>query len=321
MSKEADAPAIAGVEGHADRPFWSVMIPAYNPSSEYLEQALKSVLVQDPGPARMQIEVVDDCSPVVDAAALVKRIAGERVAYSRNEKNLGLAGCWNICIARSRGIWVHILHQDDFVSPGFYERLERAAQSHPGVGLLATRSFGVDKDRIIESMTPRLASLESGSRSVEAFLYSNPLRCPGTAIKRAFYEEHGGFRNDLPFTLDWEMWVRAISLTGGLVTSEILAAHRSTPGNQTERFLRSATALPDVERVQSIIAATHPEMDLKKAHSLRCADALYLARNYTQVGDREAASANLRYWRDHASLHQRARSCVASLFRRASAAF
>jgi glycosyltransferase involved in cell wall biosynthesis len=297
------------------------MIPAYNPRPEHLEQVLQSVLMQAPGPERMQIEVVDDCSTEVDVASVVKGIAGERVASFRNQKNLGLAGCWNACTSRSRGIWVHILHQDDYVLPGFFERMEKAAQSHPEVGLIATRSFGVDHEGLIESITPRLAALEAGSRSAAAFFYSNPLRCPGVAIKRAIYEEHGGFRDDLPFTLDWEMWVRAISRSGGLVTSEILAAHRRTPGNETERFLRSAQALPDIERVQTIIAATHPEMDLKKAKSLRCADALYLARTYSQKGDRTAASANLRYWRDNASLRQRALSIVASMIRRASAAF
>jgi glycosyltransferase involved in cell wall biosynthesis len=247
---------------------------------------------------------------------MVKGISGERVSYFQNPINLGLAGCWNACIVRAKGVWVHILHQDDYILPGFYQRLEKAAQSRPEVGLIATRSFGVDKDGILESITPRLACLEMGSTAVDAFFYSNPLRCPGIAVRRAFYEEHGGFRDDLPFTLDWEMWVRAISRSGGIVTPEILAAHRGTPGNETERFLRSATGLPDVERVQTIIAAAHPEIDLKKARMLRCADALVIARIFAQAGDQAAVSANLRYWRKNASLRQRVRHFLASLIRR-----
>jgi len=316
MSKEIDAPPITGVEGEAHRPFWSVMIPAYNPGLDYLSVALRSVLEQDPGPERMQIEVVDDCSNRADVASMVKDVAGERVSYFRNQDNLGLAGCWNACIARARGVWVHILHQDDYILPGFYIRLGNAAQSRPEVAMIATRSFGVDKDGVIESITPRLAGLEMGSTAVDDLFYSNPLRCPGIAVRRAFYEEHGGFRDDLPFTLDWEMWVRAISRSGGIVTPEILAAHRGTPGNETERFLRSATGLPDVERVQTIIAAAHPEIDLKKARMLRCADALVIARIFAQAGDQAAVSANLRYWRKNASLRQRVRHFLASLIRR-----
>ncbi len=101
------------------------MIPAYNPSADYLEQVLKSILQQDPGAERMQIEVVDDCSPSVDVKKMVESIAGERVAFSQTPKNSGLAGCWNTCIERARGEWVHILHQDDIVQPGFYAALRK----------------------------------------------------------------------------------------------------------------------------------------------------------------------------------------------------
>ena len=92
----------------------------------------------------MEIEVVDDCSTKVDVASMVKDIAGERVAYFRNHDDLGLAGCWDTCIARAKGALVHMLHQDDYVLPGFYNRLDTAAQSHPEIGLLASRSFLVD---------------------------------------------------------------------------------------------------------------------------------------------------------------------------------
>jgi hypothetical protein len=80
--------------------------------------------------------------------------------------------------------------------------------------------------------------------------------------------------------------------------------------------LRSATGLPDVERVQTIIAAAHPEIDLKRARMLRCVDALLIARSFAQAGDQAAVSANLRYWRKNASLRQRVRHFLASLIRR-----
>ena len=185
-------------------PNWSVMVPAYNPRLDYMTQALRSVLDQDPGPERMQIEVVDDCSTKVDVASMVKGVAGERVTYSRNQKNLGLAGCWNACIARARGVWVHILHQDDFVLPGFYKRLEDAAQSHPEAGLLASRSFYVDDQGIIQGVTFRLRNLEKGGHAVNDFYSFNPINAPEWLCAEIFMPGLVDFEKDLKYALDWE---------------------------------------------------------------------------------------------------------------------
>src|SRR2546423_1107808 len=53
-------PLISDADGSRARPFWSVMIPTYNARADYLEETLRSVLRQDPGPEQMQIEVLDD---------------------------------------------------------------------------------------------------------------------------------------------------------------------------------------------------------------------------------------------------------------------
>ena len=59
---ERDGSAIAPVPEWGRRPLWSVMIPTFN-SAKYLRETLGSVLAQDPGPERMQIEVVDAARP------------------------------------------------------------------------------------------------------------------------------------------------------------------------------------------------------------------------------------------------------------------
>src|SRR4051794_336364 len=105
-------------EGTA-RPFWSVMIPAYMRVT-YLAQTLASVLDQDPGEERMQIEVVDNGSPTAEIENLVRSIGRGRVTYFRQASNVGLVGNWNTCINRSRGHWIHILHDDDVAMSGYY---------------------------------------------------------------------------------------------------------------------------------------------------------------------------------------------------------
>ena len=132
----APIPTVPRILPAAATPFlWSVMIPCYNAPPDYLAATLRSVLQQDPGRELMQIEVIDDASPNGAPVELVKKIAGDRVTVQREEKNRGLAGIWNRCIERAQGRWVHILHQDDLVRPGFYEKFKVGAESPAAPGL------------------------------------------------------------------------------------------------------------------------------------------------------------------------------------------
>src|SRR3989442_4437693 len=78
-------------EAGSPRPFWSVMIPTYNPRSNFLEETLTSVLRQDPGPDQMQIEVVDDGSNDDIASEVTRRVGAGRVMFHHESENQGLA--------------------------------------------------------------------------------------------------------------------------------------------------------------------------------------------------------------------------------------
>lgn len=188
-SATAQIPSISPLAGGIRQPLWSVMIPNYN-SGEYLRKTLESVLTQDAGPERMQIEVVDHCSTEGDPEKLVRDVCGNRVAFYRRPKNEGPIANFNACIQRSRGHLIHILHSDDYVLPGFYAEIERLAELHADVALLATRCFLVDETDIIINMTERLRDLEGGGRSIESLYYNHtsmlfPGRCYSTGILRS----------------------------------------------------------------------------------------------------------------------------------------
>lgn len=292
------APAISKLPaGDRPLPFWSVVIPTYRPKENFLRKTLESVLQQDPGADQMQIQVVDDCSPDVDVEKMVAAIAGVRVTVTRTPTNLGLARCFNFCIERAAGQWVHILNHDDFVLPGFYARMSRLAAQHPEVSLLASRSFSVDEQDVIMGITPRFRELEAAGRSARSFFYANPLQCPGVVVRRKFYEEHGGFRPELVFVLDVEMWARVVSRAGGVVIPEVLACFRTSEGQTTSRLERSGESLRDVERLIEIYASQYPEFDRQRSLRQLCEKTLEQARNFSKAGDAEAARANWNFWR------------------------
>src|SRR5579859_5778844 len=137
-------PAIAPVKAGIARPLFSVMIPTYN-CTHYLREALSSVLAQDPGPDKMQIIVVDDCSTDADVCAVVQELGKGRVGYFRQERNVGSLRNFETCLNLSTGEWIHLLHGDDLVKPGFYDEIESLFRQFPEAGAAFTGYLHVNE--------------------------------------------------------------------------------------------------------------------------------------------------------------------------------
>jgi len=296
---DSKPPAIALVPDGVPRLLWSVMIPTFN-CAKYLQQTLESVLMQDPGPAQMQIEVVDDCSTKDDPEAVVTNIGKGRVLFHRKPKNEGAICNFNTCIARSRGQLVHILHGDDYVLPGFYQKLGAAAENHRDRAFFGCRSFVIDEESIITSVSARVQELEGDARAVGSFFYGSPILTPAIVLRRSFYERHGGFLLNLLHCADTEMWARAVGVEGGWMTPEVLSCYRTFAANDTGRLARTAENCRDTERMCQVFAERYPGFDNREAMARICDRALRQARLFSKNGDRDAFKANLDYWRKNA---------------------
>jgi len=251
-------PAIRVLPVGDSQPLWSVMIPTYNPRADYLEDTLRSVLRQDPGPEQMQIEVVDDCSPHGTPVELVRRIAGDRVAVHREPKNNGMAGIWNRCIERARGEWVHILHQDDFVLPGFYVAMQKGA-CDSRVGALFCRHAEINPEGHwlrISHLHREFAGLPDAWH--EKITVHQLIQCPAIVVRRAVYEHVGGFRPELRYTLDWEMWQRIAAQYSFWFQPSILACYRVHPASATCMLRLDAGDVREVRSMIKMTMAYHP---------------------------------------------------------------
>ena len=222
------------------RPFWSVMIPTFN-RVRYLERAVRSVLDQDPGPEHMQIQVVDDHSTAADVEALVHAIGKGRVEFYRQPQNRGLVPNFNACLARSRGRWVHLLHEDDFVLPGFYGTLRHGVQAEPAVGAAFCR-WNVISGQGTETYCQQPLRPEAGIMAdfVEHIFNENVVQMVAMVVCRAVYEKHGGFSPDFGYVVDWEMWARIGARGLGVwYEPQVLATYRRHVQSATIRLMRS----------------------------------------------------------------------------------
>jgi glycosyltransferase involved in cell wall biosynthesis len=200
---------ILSVPEGISRPLWSVMIPTYN-CANYLRETLVSVLAQDPGAEQMQIEVVDDCSTQDDPEAIVKEIGKGRVSFYRQPQNVGHIKNFNTCLQRSRGKLIHLLHGDDWIKEGFYQKLERGFQENADIGAAFCSTTCVNYHEQ-NSWISSLGETESGvlSNWLEKIAVQNLITPPSIVVKRTVYEKLGRFDSRICCGgEDWEMWIR-----------------------------------------------------------------------------------------------------------------
>lgn len=273
-----EPPAIKPLTGEMQRPVWSVMIPTYN-CSQYLEATLKSVLEQDPGPALMQIEVVDDCSTDGDIAALVATIGQGRVSFFRQPENKGSLRNFETCLNRARGHYVHLLHGDDLSGPGIYQQAARLFDTYPEAGAICT-GFSYINEQGIEINKSRALQAETGviNNWLAQIATGQKMQPPAVLVRRSVYEQLGGFFG-IHYGEDWEMWVRIAAHFPVVYTPDRLAFYRVHTTNITSRYFLSCQHILDIAKVIELIQPYLPAAERSRLkRQARYNWSLYFAR-------------------------------------------
>jgi len=291
-------PPIAPVPAGTARPFWSIMIPVYN-CAHYLGTTLTSVLSQLSRDEEVQIEVIDDCSTRDDPAAVVAACGEGRVSYFRQPANVGPQANFTTCIQRARGEWVHILHGDDMVAPGFYRTLQHAAREHPGVGAAFCRSINVDAAGALVDFS----ELEADRPGVQENLIGrlaidNRIRFPTIAVKRETYERLGGFHPALFHSADWDMWKRVAIAVPVWYEPAALAVYRLHDQSDTSSLMQTGANIADARHAIEIARAYLPPADrealTRRARRYHGLYAIELAEEMIERGSWRSAVAQVR---------------------------
>jgi hypothetical protein len=86
--------------------------------------------------------------------------------------------------------------------------------------------------------------------ALEALAVSNRVRAPGIVVRRAAYEQVGGYRTDLPHAADWDMWTRLAAHGPVVFVDQVLACYRRHAASDTSNRVRSGANVR--ERVTAI---------------------------------------------------------------------
>jgi glycosyltransferase involved in cell wall biosynthesis len=259
-------PPIDPVAEDVQRPLWSVMIPTFNRTA-YLEQALKCVLAQDPGPEQMHIEVIDNCSTESNPEALIQKMGQNRISFYRQPENVGLVGNLTTCVQRARGHLVHILHDDDLVAPGFYDQMQGAFEREPSIGAAFCRTLFVNAEgHQIRSFKLQKSTPCILENWLENIAVKNLIQPPSMVVRRSVYEELGGFHPQLIHACDWEMWTRIAAHYSVWYEPKILAYSRVHGSSESSSFIRSGKNVMDERRAIEIIYSYLPRSKADKLY-------------------------------------------------------
>ncbi len=185
------------------------MIPCWNPDPVFLAETLRSVLAAGIAPSDMQIALVDDASPGFDGARFLAESGFRQVELHRAGRHGGIGTNWNRCLDLARGEWVHILHQDDRVRPGFYAAMAAGIAAAPAVGAAYCQHVFIDESGAVlreGHMPPRRAGILD---EWLAHIFVNlTIQCAAIVLRRSAVLRLGGFDTGLSYALDWDLWQR-----------------------------------------------------------------------------------------------------------------
>ena len=290
------APTIRPTPDTQPRPLFSVMITVYR-RIDYLERAIRSVLAQDDG--AMEIVVVHDGEDGAlrdEIGRIVAQVGGGRVRLHAPPQPLGHPHVFNECVRRARGRSVHILHDDDWVKPGFYARLGEGIAAEPLLGAAFCRHTHTSGDRTtitrLERETPGIIAdwlLRIGE--------SCRVQFSSIVVRRAAYERLGGFRAEAGSAFDWDMWKRIATRYPVWFEPVVLAASTKDGDAETDRLKLSGQQVRDslrsIELAEQFLPNAVSAEVTRRAKRFYASYRLDLAKRLLDAGNVAAFRANV----------------------------
>jgi protein O-GlcNAc transferase len=265
----------------------SVLFPVRN-RTKFLAQSIGSVLgCLAELPAGWDAELIaGDNASTVPIETAVREIS-PAVRVIRHEADLGIFGNMNALIAASSGDWCHVVHDDDWILPGFYRRFAAAVAECPSAEVVSIECRLRDEESGKEQASLPwfdASGLVDGIELVRKLHWGNPLSIVGLLVSRRAYGRVGLYREDLPHSGDWEMWKRLAARCPWYWCLEHLARYRIHKGTATHAYLQNGQSARDIRRsIESTVAGMDTWEDYRGGSLLFARSMLRDALN--QLGD------------------------------------
>jgi glycosyltransferase involved in cell wall biosynthesis len=194
-----------------ENPFFSIILPVFDPSVSFLESALQSVL--DQSYENWELCIVDDASTNTDIKKTLSKFAKRdcRLKIKYREINGHISIASNDAIKMARGKFLVFFDHDDILPTESLSRVAEVLEQHTEVKIVYTDEDKIDKKGI------RSDPYFKPDWNPELFLSQNYL-CHLTCCDTKLTQEVGCFREGYEGSQDWDLFLR---ITEKLADSQI----------------------------------------------------------------------------------------------------
>ena len=192
----------------------SVIMPVYNTKSQYLTQAIESILQQTF--TDFELLIIDDGS-TEDISSVVKNFSDPRIIFTRTEKNGGAGQARNLGLSLAKGKYIALMDSDDISRPNRLAVEHRYMEKHPEIDILGSYMQRFPQKKILK------VALRHNNIIHESIFLCNNIVTP-SIIFRSDLNIH--YSKECRIAEDYELWLRLSNKFRFANLSEVLLNYR-----------------------------------------------------------------------------------------------
>ncbi|WP_084721771.1 glycosyltransferase [Rhodococcus marinonascens] len=213
----------------------SLCIPAFQ-AERHLEATIASVLAQTF--TDFEVVIVDNNSSD-GTREILESLGDDRIQVIRNATTLSMVDNFNFVVRQTRGRFVKLICADDTLEPDCVGAQAAVLEADSDVVLVSGRTDFIDDEGGLLRPARGLGGIagrHSGRPVVRRIVRSgsNPIGPPVAAMfRRDAFDRCGGFRGELLFPMELDLWSRMIRKGDFVGVPRTLASFRISSGSTT----------------------------------------------------------------------------------------
>ena len=235
----------------SDRPLVSIVITSYN-YAHYIGQTITSVLDQTYDNWEL---IISDDGSTDNSLEVIRSFIDPRISVIASETNRGGAIAYADAYALCHGKYFTSLDSDDYIDARKLEKQVHYLEEHPDIDVLGTFVLEVDASGQIigdHGVHQTWFNQEMDLNHADSWLWQNHLCHSSALIRKLFHDQVGLTNPNLPYTADYEFWVRCLIAGGRFhVLPGKLTYYRAHGGNVTH--MNPHRTLVEVSYIQTLL--------------------------------------------------------------------